>query len=51
MAKKSDRIIAVSESTKKDARQLLDYPEKNISVIHNGIDRRFFEDCSTPADK
>src|SRR4030043_1864287 len=51
MAKKSDRIIAVSQSTKKDARELLGFPEKNISVIPHGIDKRFFEDCFTPADK
>ncbi|MDI6778339.1 MAG: glycosyltransferase family 1 protein [Patescibacteria group bacterium] len=51
MAKKSDRIIAVSESTKKDAREFLKFPEEKISVVHNGIDRRFFEECSTPAEK
>jgi len=51
MARKSDRIIAVSESTKKDAEELLGYPEKNISVVHNGIDKRFFEDCTVPAEE
>ena len=51
MAKKSDRIIAVSESTKKDAKELLGYPEKDIYVVLNGIDKRFFEDCSVPAEK
>jgi glycosyltransferase involved in cell wall biosynthesis len=43
-AKKSDRIIAVSESTKRDARKFLGFPEEKISTIHNGIDKRFFED-------
>ena len=43
MAKKSDRIIAVSESTKKDAKEILGFPEKNIDVVHNGIDKRFFD--------
>jgi len=54
MAKKSDRIIAVSHSTKKDARELLGYPEKNIAVVYNGIDKRFFDPAlagSTPAEK
>ncbi|HBB37239.1 MAG: Glycosyl transferase group 1 [Candidatus Moranbacteria bacterium GW2011_GWC1_45_18] len=51
MAKKSDRIIAVSESTKKDAKEILGFPEKNISVVYNGIDKRFFEACSIPAEK
>jgi glycosyltransferase involved in cell wall biosynthesis len=51
MAKKSDRIIAVSQSTKKDVHEFLGYPEKDIAVVHNGIDKRFFEDCSISAEK
>lgn len=43
-AKKSDRIIAVSESTKKDAKELLGYPEDKIATIYNGVDKRFFEE-------
>jgi len=43
-AKKSDRIITVSESTKRDARDLLGYPEAHITTIYNGIDSRFFGD-------
>ena len=43
-AKKSDRIIAVSESTKKDAQKFLGYPEDKITTIYNGIDKRFFGD-------
>ena len=43
-AKKSDRIIAVSESTKKDAREFLGYPAEKITTIYNGIDKRFFEE-------
>ena len=42
-AKKSDRIITVSQSTKKDAREFLGYPAEKITTIHNGIDKRFFE--------
>ncbi len=47
-AKKSDRIIAVSNSTKKDAVRFLGFPEEKISVIYNGLDKRFLEerDCS-----
>ncbi len=43
-AKKSDRIIAVSESTKKDAQEFLGYPGEKIATIYNGIDSRFFEE-------
>jgi len=42
-AKKSDRIITVSESTKKDAQEFLGYPAEKITKIYNGIDKRFFE--------
>jgi glycosyltransferase involved in cell wall biosynthesis len=49
-AKKSDRIITVSESTKKDARELLGFPEEKITAIHNGIDKRFFEEDSFSRD-
>lgn len=45
-AMKSDRIIAVSESTKKDEMFFLGSKEDKISVIHNGIDSRFFEPCA-----
>jgi glycosyltransferase involved in cell wall biosynthesis len=43
-AKKSDRIITVSESTKKDTREFLGYPGEKITTIYNGIDNRFFEE-------
>ncbi|MCX6762690.1 MAG: glycosyltransferase family 1 protein [Candidatus Moranbacteria bacterium] len=45
-AKKSDRIITVSESTKKDAREFLGYPADMITTIYNGIDNRFFGEDS-----
>ncbi|OGI25965.1 MAG: hypothetical protein A3J76_00500 [Candidatus Moranbacteria bacterium RBG_13_45_13] len=51
MAAKSDRIIAVSESTKKDAKEFLGYPEEKINVVYNGLDRRFLEECAVPAEK
>ena len=43
-AKKSDRIITVSDSTKKDVQKFLGYPEEKITTIHNGIDKRFFKE-------
>lgn len=49
-AKKSDRIIAVSESTKKDAQEFLGYPADKITTIYNGIDKRFFEDGEYSGD-
>jgi len=50
-AKKSSRIIAVSESTKKDAADFLKYPAEKITTIYNGIDKRFFgEDGFTRDD-
>lgn len=49
-AKKSDRIIAVSESTKKDAVEFLKYPAEKITTIYNGIDKRFFEEDSFSKD-
>ncbi len=49
-AKKSDRIITVSESTKKDANELLKFPEEKITAIYNGIDKRFFEEDSFSRD-
>jgi glycosyltransferase involved in cell wall biosynthesis len=42
-AKKSDRIIAVSESTKKDVHDILGYPSEKITMVYNGIDNRFFK--------
>ena len=50
MAKKSDRIIAVSQSTKNDAKELLNYPEDKIDMVYNGIDKRFFEESVLPSE-
>ena len=46
MVKKADKIIAVSESTKKDLQEIFRLPEDKIKVIYSGLDKRFFE---TPA--
>ncbi len=48
MATRADRLIAVSENTKKDLMELFDVPGEKISVINNAIDERFFID--TPVD-
>lgn len=36
-ARKADRIIAVSENTKKDLIEILHIPESKIAVVHNGL--------------
>jgi len=46
MAKMSNHVIAVSASTKEDVKKYLGCLDSKVSVVHNGIDRRFFEDCS-----
>ena len=44
MATRADKLIAVSENTKKDLMELFSIPEEKISVIHNAIDERFFQE-------
>jgi glycosyltransferase involved in cell wall biosynthesis len=43
MAKRADKIIAVSENTRQDLQQIFHLDEKQIEVIRNGVDARFFE--------
>ncbi len=50
MSKKSDRIIAVSDSTKKDVEEFLGFPAEKIDVVHNGLDKRLLEDGGHSAD-
>ncbi|HEX2171918.1 MAG TPA: glycosyltransferase family 1 protein [Dehalococcoidia bacterium] len=38
---RADRIIAVSESTKRDLQRLLGVPEERIAVIYEGVDPSF----------
>ena len=40
--KKADRIVAVSENTKKDLIEILGINENKINVIYNAIEERFF---------
>lgn len=51
MAKKSDRIIAVSNSIKNDMKRLFDTDEKKVSVVYGGVDKRFFEIPETTGAK
>lgn len=43
MARRADKIIAVSENTKDDLKKLFNVNDKKIEVIKNGVDDRFFE--------
>lgn len=38
-----DKIITVSQSTKKDLEQIFKIPSEKIRVIYHGIDQRFFQ--------
>ncbi|HOW60834.1 MAG TPA: glycosyltransferase family 1 protein [Candidatus Moranbacteria bacterium] len=42
MARKADKIIAVSESLKNDVKKFLNVSDEKISVIYSGLDERFF---------
>jgi glycosyltransferase involved in cell wall biosynthesis len=44
MSQKANRIIAISESVKRDLKKFLEVPDDKIKVIYNGVDRRFFEE-------
>jgi len=39
--KNVDKVIAVSENTKKDIVKYLGFPEESIEVVYNGVDERF----------
>ncbi len=44
--KKSEKVIAVSHFTAKEIHKHFDIPMKKIKVIHNGVDKRFFNKVS-----
>lgn len=44
MAKKANKIIAVSNSIKADTEKFLKIEAEKIAVIYSGLDKRFFED-------
>ncbi len=41
MARRCSRIIAVSEATRRDFLSHIDYPEEQVSVVHEGVSSRF----------
>lgn len=51
MASKADKIIAVSNSTKKDVMSIFKCPEDKIEVIYSGFDKRFFEESAVSREK
>jgi len=51
MAKKADRIIAVSQSTKKDMEEIFKIPSEKIDVVYSGLDKRFFEESKISSQK
>ena len=51
MARKADRIIAVSESLKNDVKKFLNVPDEKIAVIYSGLDQRFFDQPNTDENK
>ena len=42
MVKRSDKIITVSENSKRDLVKFLNAPEKKITVVYNGVDQEKF---------
>lgn len=51
MASKADKIIAVSNSTKKDLTDIFKCPEDKVRVIYSGCDKRFFEESTVSREK
>lgn len=51
MENKADKIIAVSNSTKKDIMEIFKCPEDKISVIYSGFDKRFFDESKVAREK
>ncbi len=45
--RKADRILTVSEASKRDILRFFDVPPDKVSVIHNGIDERFLGAADT----
>jgi len=51
MVNKADKIIAVSNSTKKDIMDFFKIPEEKIQVIYSGFDRRFSDESTVSREK
>lgn len=42
-AKRADKIVTVSENSKKDIQKFLNIPENKITVVYNGVDQEKFK--------
>lgn len=42
-ARQADRVLTVSEASKRDILRFVDVPPEKVSVIHNAIDERFLQ--------
>ncbi len=51
MISKADKIIAVSQSTKKDIEDIFATPEEKTEVIYSGIDKRFLAHSNVAREK
>jgi glycosyltransferase involved in cell wall biosynthesis len=51
MARKADKIIAVSRSLQNDVKKFLSVNDEKISVIYSGLDSRFFKEPETDMNK
>lgn len=51
MVNKADKIIAVSNSTKKDLREIFKCPDEKVKVIYSGFDSRLFEESRVSREK
>jgi glycosyltransferase involved in cell wall biosynthesis len=51
MAGKANKIIAVSDSTKKDICDIFGCHESKVSVIYSGFDKRMTEESRSPREK
>lgn len=46
MAKRASRIIAVSENTRDDLKEIFKVADEKVDIIRNGVDERFFSDVN-----
>ena len=51
MVGKADKVIAVSESIKKDLQDILKCPAEKVQVIYSGFDRRFSDESNVSREK
>jgi glycosyltransferase involved in cell wall biosynthesis len=49
--RRADAILAISETTARDAAERLDVAEERVTVIHAGVDERFRDGASCPEDE